>query len=256
VSLAAENTQPHQWGTDAELFGPRHEHRLAMFLRETAKLAPRSRILDAAAGLGTLAAKLARQGHRVAGLDSSFRSALHARRVFGVAAVVGDMTRLPFRSGVFDAVTSGETLEHLESDAAAAAEIARLVREGGEVVVTVPALESLRTEYDDYYGHLRRYSRDELAALFERAGLDVVKVRFWGFPVGLVYERLVLVPMSRRRARTASVEADSALSSMAKMGRSRLLVHAVRAIFSIDRLFSFVPYGPGLLLVARKREGA
>jgi hypothetical protein len=51
------------------------------------------------------------------------------------------------------------------------------------------------------------------------------------------------------------VQNDAALRSVARAGRSRLLVNAVRAIFSLDRLFGFVPFGPGLLLVARKDCG-
>ena len=45
---------------------------------------------------------------------------------------------------------------------------------------------------------------------------------------------------------------STALRSVARAGRSRLLVNAVRAVFAIDHLFGWVPFGPGLLLVARK----
>ena len=57
--------------------------------------------------------------------------------------------------------------------------------------------------------------------------------------------------MNKRRARHA-VQEDAALRSVARAGRSRILVNAVRAIFNLDRLFSFIPFGPGLLLVAKK----
>jgi ubiquinone/menaquinone biosynthesis C-methylase UbiE len=154
----------HKWGTQPEMFGPRHEYRLAMFLRETASLPKGSKILDGAIGLGQLAGRLVRQGHRVFGVDSSFEAALHAKRTSGANPVVGDMTLLPFRDGTFDAATSGETLEHLDDDEAAVAELARVIRPDGLCVVTVPALQSLWTKSDDYYEHRRRYGRQELAA--------------------------------------------------------------------------------------------
>ncbi|MGA7613731.1 MAG: methyltransferase domain-containing protein [Thermoanaerobaculia bacterium] len=244
------DTRTHAWGTQPEMFGPRHEYRLAMFLRETRSLPRPSRILDGAVGLGQLASKLKSQGHRVFGIDASFAAALHSSRS-GIPSVAGDLTRMPFRREVFDAVTSGETLEHLDADAPAVSEMARVGREGAKLVITVPALRALWTRSDDYYEHRRRYSRRELTGLFRAASLTVQKARFWGFPVVLVYDTLFLLPMNLRRARRA-VEEDRALRSVAVAGRARWLVHVVQAVFSIDRLFSFVPFGPGLLLVARK----
>ena len=241
----------HPWGTQPEMFGPRHEHRLAMFTRETAKLVRGSRILDAAVGLGQLASKLLAQGHRVFGIDSSIDAASHSRTL-GIRTVVGDLTRLPFRESAFDAVTSGETLEHLDDDRGAATEIARVTNRGGRCIVTVPALRSLWSASDDYYEHRRRYSRGELTSLFDDS-FEIEKASFWGFPVVLTYDTLFLLPMNIRRARR-DPSRDRALQSVAAAGRSRILVRAVRAIFSLDRLFSFVPFGPGLLLVGRKKQ--
>jgi SAM-dependent methyltransferase len=211
-------------------------------LRETARL-PAGRILEAAIGLGQLAGRLRQQGHRVVGIDSSFDAARHSK------GVVGDLTRLPFRSGAFDAVTSGETLEHLDDDAAAVAELGRVLKEGGACVVTVPALEVLRTESDSYYEHRRRYSRGQLAGLFEAAVFVVEKARYWGFPFVLAYDYGFMLPMNRRRRRRGGV-----LPSVARAGRSRLLVRVVRSVFAIDNLFGRVPFGPGLILVARRRR--
>jgi SAM-dependent methyltransferase len=241
----------HAWGTQPEMFGPRHEHRLGMIVREVEKLPRGSRVLDGAVGLGTLAHRLAVSGYRVAGIDYSFEAALHVRRNAGLPAVVGDLTRMPFRSGVFDAVTTGETLEHLDDDRGAANEIARVVRSGGTVVATVPALQVLWSSSDDYYEHRRRYSRSTLTGMFRGAGFAIAKASFWGFPIVLIYDTLFLLPMNRRRARL-DVEKDAGLQSIARAGKSRLLVRAVRAVFAIDRLFSWLPFGPGLLLVARK----
>jgi hypothetical protein len=126
-----------------------------------------------------------------------------------------------------------------------------VLRDGGACVATVPALQSLWTESDVYFEHRRRYSRKELQYLFHNAGLDVAKASYWGFPVVLTYDTLFLLPMNKRRAR-ASVAEDPKLQKIARAGRSRALVNAVRAVFAIDSLFSWLPFGPGLLMVARK----
>lgn len=248
---APPETATHAWGTQPEMFGPRHEHRLAMIVHEVERLPRNARILDGAVGLGQLAARMQRSGYRVTGIDYSFEAALHVKRTTSLPAVVGDLTRMPFRDGAFDAVTTGETLEHLDDDAAAAGEIGRILKTGGTCIATVPALRSLWSASDDYYEHRRRYSRAELTALFRRASFAIEKASFWGFPLVLAYDTLFLLPMNKRRARR-KVTDDAALQSVARAGRSRALVRLVRGVFAIDRLFSFVPFGPGLLLVARK----
>jgi len=234
------------------MFGPRHEHRLSIILRETRKLTSGARVLDAAVGLGQLARRLQRQGLRVFGIDTAFDAVLHVRKTTAIPVVLGDLTRLPFHDRAFDGVTTGETLEHLDNDAGAVREISRVMKIGGVCVATVPALRSLWSASDDYYEHRRRYAREELSALFRAPGLSVEKARYWGFPVVLAYDTLFLLPMNKRRARRA-IDGDAALESVARAGRSWFLVAAVRAFFAIDRIFSFVPFGPGVLLVAKKQ---
>jgi SAM-dependent methyltransferase len=241
----------HAWGTQPEMFGPRHEYRLGIIIGEVEKLQPGARILDAAVGLGQLAARMQQRGYDIVGIDYSLDAAMHVKRTLAIPVVIGDLTRLPFRTGAFGGVTTGETLEHLDDDASAVREIARVLAPGGTCIATVPALQSLWTASDDYYEHRRRYARAQLTQLFRNAAMTIEKAAFWGFPIVLIYDTLVILPMNRRRARR-EIQDDAALRSVARAGRSRLLVNTVRAIFSIDRLFGFVPFGPGLLLVARK----
>jgi SAM-dependent methyltransferase len=226
-----------------------------MIVREVDRLPPGARILDGAVGLGQLAVRMQRRGYRVFGIDYAFDAALHVRRSSTVPVVVGDMTRMPFRDGAFGGVTTGETLEHLDNDAAAASEIGRVLEDGGTCIATVPALQSLWSASDDYYEHRRRYSRKQLVSMFQGARLAKVRATYWGFPVILAYDTLFLLPMNKRRARR-KVDEDAALQSIAKAGRSRGLVSLVRAVFSLDALFSWLPFGPGLLIVARKRGPA
>ncbi|HEY4641709.1 MAG TPA: class I SAM-dependent methyltransferase [Thermoanaerobaculia bacterium] len=242
----------HEWGTQPQMFGPLHAHRLARIVHEVTRLPRGSRILDGAVGLGTLATRLQQSGYAVTGIDYSFDAALHVKKTTSIPAIVGDMTKMPFRDGAFDGLTSGETLEHLEADDAAAAEIRRVLRKDGVCVTTVPALMSLWSSSDVYYEHRRRYSREQLRSLFQSAGLKVAKASYWGFPIALIYDFVFLRPMNRRRAKH-DVNRDAMLGSIQRAGRSKLLVAFVRALFAIDRLFSWLPYGPGLLLVARKQ---
>src|SRR5688500_2363203 len=97
----------HAWGSQPEMFGPRHEHRLGMIIRQVEQLPRGVRLLDGAVGLGQLAVRMQSRGYRVFGIDYSFDAALHVRRTSSVPAVVGDMTRMPFRDRTFGALTTG-----------------------------------------------------------------------------------------------------------------------------------------------------
>ena len=75
---------------------------------------------------------------RVVALDAE---PIHARRFGpGLHYAVGDLRALPLAPAVFDVVLALDVLEHLDDDATALAEAGRLLKSGGTLVVTVPAL--------------------------------------------------------------------------------------------------------------------
>jgi SAM-dependent methyltransferase len=98
----------------------------------------------------------------------------------GAQTVRGDATRMPFPDGAFDRVIAAEVLEHIPDDWQALREIARVLRPGGQVAVTVPAWLPERICWrlsDDYHnvpgGHVRIYTRAEMETKLARAGLRV-----------------------------------------------------------------------------------
>lgn len=79
---------------------------------------------------------------------------------------------LPFRSGSFDAVLCTEVLEHTPAPSASLAEMARVVRQSGTVLITAPLNEPLHEQPFDYF----RFTKYSLRLLMERAGLKVNRV--------------------------------------------------------------------------------
>jgi len=92
--------------------------------------------------------------------------------------VQGDALALPFRDGVFDRIVASEVLEHIANDAGAIRELARVLRPGGTLAVTVPRCGPEVVNWflsDDYHdvpgGHIRIYRRGELARRVGDTGL-------------------------------------------------------------------------------------
>jgi SAM-dependent methyltransferase len=87
--------------------------------------------------------------------------------------VDGSLEALPFPDGEFDLAVCLDVLEHLDDDRGALAELRRVVRAGGALVVTVPAHPRLWSRHDEANHHRRRYTRPTLRAAAEAGGWSV-----------------------------------------------------------------------------------
>lgn len=107
---------------------------------------------------------------------------------------VADATAIPLGDASVCAAVSGEVLEHVRDDAAAASEIARVLVDGGSVALTVPAGAARFGAADRAAGHERRYDAPRLERLLGDAGFEVERLAPWGFPFGRLYDRWVQGP--------------------------------------------------------------
>ncbi len=117
---------------------------------------PGQRILDLAAGTGTSSAPLAAAGAMVVPLDMSLGMLAEGRRRQpGLPFVAGDALALPFADAVFDAVTISFALRNVSDTAGALAEMLRVTRPGGRVVVcefSTPPQRWFRAAYRTFLG--------------------------------------------------------------------------------------------------------
>ena len=100
---------------------------------------------DLGCGTGCFAAELARRGRRVicvdvtqANLDALARMYPDLVEQGRLTPIRGDLTRIPLETGALDSTFCMEVLEHVEDDRTALGEIARVVKPGGSLFVTVP----------------------------------------------------------------------------------------------------------------------
>lgn len=80
--------------------------------------------------------------------------------------------------GDYSSVVSFNVMEHVPDDVAAFTAAFHLLRPGGYLVTLAPAFPALMSEFDRSIGHVRRYTRENIAAKYRGAGFDVVDCRY------------------------------------------------------------------------------
>jgi len=152
---------------------------------------PKEKILDIGCGSGRHTGEASRfKGVTVIGADMNFNDLIETRNRLnfikncgehgggqkGISAA--DITSLPFETKSFDHVICSEVMEHIPDESKAAHELVRVLKPGGNLVISVPRFLPEKICWmlsKEYYnangGHVRIYKREKISSLFEDQGL-------------------------------------------------------------------------------------
>jgi SAM-dependent methyltransferase len=204
------------------------------------------RLLDVGCGDGLFFDRLERFG-RVEGLEPDASLLDGERRD---ARIVCGTLGPDFDPGpVYDVVLMLDVLEHIADDGAALRAARAVLRPGGTLLITVPALAWLWSRHDVVNAHHRRYHPGPLRAALRGAGFEVETVRyFFAWTVGPLLLRRWLHPAG---ARGRNVAADYAVG-IPPAPLNRALTALSRAEHAAGRFVRW-PLGSSLLAEARAR---
>lgn len=143
------------------------------------------RLLDVGCGSGTLLALLKRRGFDVLGFDASERAAAIAKAENNVDVITGARLRdAELDDASFDLVTLFHVMEHVPDPHEMLAEVWRLLRGGGRLILQVPNVESwqFRLCRGHWYGlnvprHVINYSNQAICRLLSDSGFRVLRSR-------------------------------------------------------------------------------
>ena len=208
-----------------------YRERRALIDREIRRLPRPGLALDIGAAGGGNTRVIQARGWRAVASDYS-EAAVAIARERALSALRADARAVPVRSGACDLVVAFDLLEHIKEDDLVAAEIARVLRPGGVALLAVPCDMALWSAHDEAVGHVRRYSRDALADVVRRAGLDIEAMWSWNVllrPAVALRRRsaqgsdLDVVPPLVNRALTAIIVAERFLPVKSLPGVSLVL---------------------------------
>jgi ubiquinone/menaquinone biosynthesis C-methylase UbiE len=158
---------------------------------------PGERVLDAGCGTGRHSLELSKKGeYHIYAMDTDRESLLKVQYMIGlmgikkesigrVRLVKADAQNLPFRDATFHKIICSEVLEHIPDDNRGLRELVRVLKNHGEMAVTVPtwfteAVYGLLSK--EYFncpgGHIRKYGFQELAKKLFQNHLIIYAIRF------------------------------------------------------------------------------
>jgi SAM-dependent methyltransferase len=208
---------------------------------------PGLRLVDCGCGTGHNLRLLRPYGNAV-GFDLSAAGPARAH-ASGLTVLRGDVTRIPLASSSFDLATSFDVLQCVEADLDAVREMARIVRPGGAVVLTLAALDVLRGDHAEVWQEVRRYNPETARRLVEAAGLRPERVSFMFASLFPLMASVRLVQrVTRRFGRTVRADTDIAVP----VGPVNVLLTALVSAEAALTRHVPMPIGSSLLVVARK----
>jgi len=206
-------------------------------------------LADCGAGTGLFASEMS-DICRVIAIDSEQDALCLAEQKLGKENVRrGSCVALPLGDSSVDCVTALDVLEHVEDDRLAVGEFARVLKPGGVAVVTVPAMQSLWSDWDEALHHYRRYYHADLLKLFDRTQFQIMH---WNYINVLAIPAVFAARKLRALSRTDG-RGNSAVRLEDKI-LPRWLDSSLSMVFktlACQRWIRF-PAGVGLLLVAKR----
>lgn len=175
--------------------------RLALAVLQNHGINPPALVFDIGCGWGVNLDSLEKAGYRTTGLDIS-RQILTLIDQPGRRLIEADLNQPPPATRELCAgALLLDVIEHLDDDRGTLRRIAPLVRPGGTLVVSVPALPELFSEFDQVQGHRRRYLPETLRAAFDGSGFAVQRIFWWG---------AWMVPVLRRTRQKPAAKVNNA----------------------------------------------
>jgi SAM-dependent methyltransferase len=203
-------------------------------------------ILDAGCGTGAVMGYLADYG-RVTGFDFAVEALQFCRLRNRERLSCASILALPYADASFDLVTSFDVLcmRSVADDGLALSEFARVLRDGGHVLLRLPAYDWLHGKHDEAVHIRHRYTAPEIASKLRQAGLA---------PVHVSYANMFLFPFAALKRASERVLADRQSGSDLTIGTN--WVNApLKWILSLEAPFvarTGLPFGLTVVALARK----
>jgi ubiquinone/menaquinone biosynthesis C-methylase UbiE len=220
------------------------------WINRTMALTSDSLLLDCGAGTGLFAREMLARCHVLASDDHEDSLQLLRRNLGPEKVIAASCTDLPLPSASVDCLTALDVLEHVEDDRKAVAQFAKVLKPGGVAIVTVPALQSLWSDWDVVLHHFRRYDKSTLKQLLDQPTLSVVHLAY----INVLALPAIFLMRKWRGFFPARNQNATRIEEYIPPPIMNTLLRQSFVALACQRSLSF-PAGVGLLAVVRREPG-
>jgi SAM-dependent methyltransferase len=192
-------------------------------------------------------------GHLILGADYT-RGTLEALalQLPGVPLVQFDLTRCPLPDAFVDVAVLLNVLEHIGDHEEAIAQLFRIVRPGGAVIIEVPAASALFDVYDRVLMHHRRYDMPELVRLVRSVGFILERQSHLGFFLYPLFYLAKKLNQRRYPVGAAVIEEKLVGDMIATTRKSNKLMGLIMSLERRLQSIVYLPRGIRCLITARR----
>lgn len=210
-----------------------------------------SKIIEIGAGTGNVSRYLQAKGYSNIAVGEMHSNGLkYAKSSYGIDECYQfDLLRTPFEDE-FEGVCIFDVLEHIEDDSLALENIHKMLKNNGQIVLTVPAHKWLWNRDDVIAGHKRRYTKKELVLKLQNAGFSIEITKYFFITiVPFLWLRTLLNKDRKNNVNPEEYASDFSMNPM--INKTLLLISRIE-----NKLNKFLPnwFGGSLLIIARKND--
>jgi SAM-dependent methyltransferase len=209
------------------------------------------RVLDVGAGLGGFLPPLSELSGALAFTELDPSAAREAQGRGGATGLRARAEALPFLDESQDLVCLFDVVEHADDDGQVLEEVARVLRPGGTVILSVPAHPWLYSRNDEVAGHRRRYTRRSLTELVTGAELTLLRCTHAN---ALLFPAIAAAVLALKAVEPLVPRSEHTnLSWRPPRLVDELCFRAFRAELALSRRID-LPVGHSLVAIARRQE--
>lgn len=201
-------------------------------------------IWDVGSGTGIVATALVEHGWSVIGVEPSLAGA-RITADLGIPTFQSNLEALCLPGDSVDAVSLFDVLEHVNDRSHLISEIHRVLKPGGFLVVTVPALPALWSQFDVLERHFLRYTKSKLRGEFDSYGFETTRLGYMFL--------LTVLPLFLLRALPFRLGIRQWLSHSKGISANGGWIGVAAEKFE-EILAPHAPLGSSIIAVAKKRK--
>jgi SAM-dependent methyltransferase len=145
------------------------------WIQESIHLKPADILIDVGCGPGSFLLEWNRT--KAFGIDYSMEALKFSRKKIGEKLIQGTLPNLSIKPNSISLVVASDVLEHCEHDGDSLKALFNILRPGGVLVATVPALPGLWSDWDAALHHYRRYTKKSLLSIVP-AGATIIRCAY------------------------------------------------------------------------------